>query len=253
MGRIGILAYGIVAYLTFFVTFLYAIGFVGGHWVPKAIDDGAVGSPLVATLVNITLLGAFAIQHVIMARPRFKDWVTRYIPRAIERSTFVLAASGILLATFALWRPMPDVVWDIQHPALRMGVWAIHFLGFGIVLYSSFLIDHFDLFGLRQVALHFRNAPYTDKPFMARSLYRLVRHPLMLGFLLAFWAAPTMSLGHLLFALVTTAYIHFGTMIEERDLVGQHGQAYVDYRRRTNAFIPLPKIGAAAPAMQPKV
>lgn len=247
MTRVIYFVYGVVAYAAFFVTITYAIGFVANVGVPKGIDDGIVGESLQgAAIVNVLLLAAFAVQHAIMARPAFKRWWTQYVPQPIERSTFVLIASGILLVAFWQWRPMPDIVWDIEQPIVRGALWGVYCAGWAMVFYASFLIDHFDLFGLRQVFLHLRGLPYSQRPFMERSVYKLVRHPLMLGFLMAFWAAPTMSLGRLLFAAVTTAYIFLGTRIEERDLVRLHGQEYQRYRQRTAMFFPgLPPRRAA--------
>ena len=239
MKRSLIFAYGLLAYAAFLVTILYAIGFVGNFVVPKSIDTGETGPIWLAVLINVGFLGLFAIQHTIMARPAFKRWWTRIIPAAAERSTFVLIASAILLMMFWQWRPISTVVWNVDTPALRFALIAVSMVGWAIVLYSSFLIDHFDLFGLRQVVLHLRGREYGQKPFTERSLYRMVRHPLMLGFLIAFWATPTMTAGHLLFALVTTGYILIGTRIEERDLVGHLGEAYVEYRRRTPMLVPL--------------
>jgi len=241
MQRTVIFIYGLVCYLFFFATFYYAIGFVTGLVVPKAINDGTPGPAWQAVLINVAFLSLFAIQHTIMARPGFKRWWTQIIPPPMERSTFVLVATAILAAMMYFWRPIPDVIWNVEQPVVRGLLTAISLLGFAIVLYASFLIDHFDLFGLRQVILHLRGREYTQRPFMERSLYRIVRHPLMLGFLIAFWVTPTMTLGHLLFAGVTTGYILFGTWIEERDLVKQHGEAYLSYRRRVRGLVPIPK------------
>lgn len=238
MSRKLILAYGIAVYALFFATFLYAFGFIGSLIVPKGINDGEPGAFWPSLVLNASFLLLFAIQHVVMARPAFKDWFTRFIPRPAERSTFVLAACAILILMFWLWRPLPEVVWQVQSDWLVLLLRGAFLLGMAIVLYSSFLIDHFDLFGLRQVVLHALGKPYTQKPFVVRSLYRHVRHPLMVGFLLAFWATPVMTEGHLLFALLTTGYILVGTRIEERDLVRQHGESYLAYRRTTPGLIP---------------
>jgi protein-S-isoprenylcysteine O-methyltransferase Ste14 len=245
-GRIAIFLYGAVAYSIFFGTFLYAIGFVENLGVPKSIDGGEQGPVLRAVVVNLSILGLFAVQHMIMARPGFKRWWTRIIPEAMERSTFVLLASLILILLFWQWRPINAVVWEVGHPVARALLLTLSLAGFAIVLYSSALIDHFDLFGLRQVWLHLRRRAYAQHPFMERSLYRLVRHPLMLGFLIAFWSAPTMTVGHLLFALGTTGYILIGTRMEERDLVALHGEEYEAYRRRTAMLVPWPKRGGEA-------
>ncbi|MCP3903599.1 MAG: isoprenylcysteine carboxylmethyltransferase family protein [Planctomycetes bacterium] len=240
MSRILMFLYGLVAYALFFVTILYAIGFVTGLVVPKTLHTGVAAGLGEAIGVNVALLALFAVQHLIMARPAFKEWWAQFVPRPIERSTFVIFASSILLLTFWQWRPMPEIVWEVGSPALRSVLIGVSLLGFGIVFYSSFLIDHFDLFGLRQVYLHLRRREGVNHKFMERSLYRLVRHPLMLGFLIAFWSAPTMTQGHLLFAAVTTAYIIVGTKVEERDLVRYLGDDYLAYRKRTPALMPLP-------------
>lgn len=239
--RLFVLFYGVFAYLLFFATFLYAIGFVGNWVVPKSIDSGESSSTWAALAINLALLGLFAVQHTIMARPRFKAWLTRFIPKAMERSTFVLASSLCLVLLFWLWQPMPNKIWDVQQPVARGALVALSLIGWGIVLYGSFLIDHFDLFGLRQVALHAAGKPYTSPRFIERSLYKLVRHPLMLGFIIAFWFTPTMTVGHLLFAVLTTGYIIIGIQFEERDLAAAHGDQYLDYRRRVPALLPIPK------------
>jgi protein-S-isoprenylcysteine O-methyltransferase Ste14 len=238
MTRTAVFVYGSVCYLLFLGTFLYAIGFVANWIVPKSIDTGEVGPRGAAILVNVLLLGLFAVQHTIMARPAFKAWWTRIIPAAAERSTFVLASCACLCLMFWQWRPMPEIIWDPQYPVVRGVLYGLCALGFGIVLYSTMLIDHFDLFGLRQVVLHVRKKDYTHPPFMERSLYRLIRHPLMLGFIIAFWATPTMTAGHLLFAIVTTGYMLFGIQVEERDLVRFLGDDYNQYRKRTPMLLP---------------
>jgi protein-S-isoprenylcysteine O-methyltransferase Ste14 len=239
MARTAALIYGLVAYAFFFVTFCYAIGFVEGLVVPKSIDSGAVGPIGKSVVVNVLLLGLFGLQHSIMARPQFKNWWCRFVPPPVERSTFVLLATAILALLMWQWRPMPEPVWHIQTPALRTLLYAISFGGWLLVLYATFAIDHFDLFGLRQVWLYFTGKEYHHRPFMERSVYRLVRHPLMLGFIVAFWSAPTMSQGRLLFAIVTTAYILVAIQIEERDLLNILGEPYRDYRRRTPMLIPI--------------
>ena len=241
MTRWAILIYGILAYIAFLATFLYAIGFLEGVVVPKDINTGKQGPLGWAILINVALLGLFAVQHSIMARPAFKAWWTKIVHPAIERSTFVLATCVCLALLFWLWRPMTGVIWETDQPVLRTMLIALSLAGWGIVLYSSFLIDHFDLFGLRQVVLHFRGREYAHGPFMERSLYKLVRHPLMTGFIIAFWATPLMTAGHLLFAAVTTAYIILlGIRLEERNLVSILGEDYLRYRRRTPMLIPRP-------------
>jgi len=241
MTRNFVLIYGIIAYLGFLFTILYAIGFVGNWVVPKAIDTGIEGPIGQAILINVVLLSLFAVQHTIMARPAFKAWWTKIIPEPIERSTFVLAANLLLLLLFWQWRPMPIEIWRIDQPVISLLLQGLSLVGWAMVFYSSFLIDHFDLFGLRQVILHFRGKDYAHPSFAVRSLYRWIRHPLMAGFLVAFWFTPTMTQGHLLFALVTTGYIFFGICVEERDLVKVLGEDYAKYRQRTAMIFPLPK------------
>jgi protein-S-isoprenylcysteine O-methyltransferase Ste14 len=235
------LVYGVACYLLFFVTFLYAVGFVGGFVVPKHIDSGAPAPVVVALIVNLVLLGIFAIQHSVMARPGFKRWWTRYVPVPIERSTYVLFSSLALILLFWQWRAMPGVIWDVQIAAGQAALWALFWLGWGIVLVSTFLISHFDLFGLRQVWLHYRAREYAPVGFRKVFLYRFVRHPIMLGFIVAFWAAPHMTVGHLLFAAATTAYIFIALHFEERDLMAHLGTVYVEYRREVSMIFPLPR------------
>src|ERR1041384_1007498 len=243
MGRIISFVYGVVSYLVFFVTFLYAIGFVGNLLVPKSIDTGVPASFGRALLVNAVLLGIFALQHSIMARPGFKRWWTRFVPQPIERSTYVLLSSLALILLFWQWQPMPRVLWSVENPAVRLGLWVLFFLGWAMVLTSTFLINHFDLFGLRQVYLYQRRQEYSNIGFKTPFLYRFVRHPLLLGFIIAFWATPRMTVGHLIFALATTAYMLIAIQLEERDLVSYHGAAYEDYRRKVSMLLPTPKKG----------
>ncbi|HWQ52299.1 MAG TPA: isoprenylcysteine carboxylmethyltransferase family protein [Bryobacteraceae bacterium] len=241
MKKTMVLAYGIFAYAVFFVTFLYAMGFVANMAVPKSIDSGETGPVLAAVLINSLLLGSFAVQHTIMARRSFKKWVTRYIPAAVERSTFVLVASAILAITFWQWRPMTGIVWRVEGEEARLVLNVIYWFGWFLVLFSSFLINHFDLFGLRQVYLEFRNRPVQPLVFRMTGLYKLVRHPLLLGFLIAFWSAPVMTEGRLLFATLTTAYILVGIRFEERDLEHTHGEVYREYQRNVPMLIPYRK------------
>jgi protein-S-isoprenylcysteine O-methyltransferase Ste14 len=241
MAKLAVVTYGLVAYAWFVATFLYAIGFVGNWVVPKGIDDGEAG-PLGSSVVcNLLLLGLFGVQHSIMARPGFKRWWVRIVPVAIERSTFVLITNALLCLLFWRWRPITGEVWRVDAEWARYALSGLSLAGFALVLYSSFVIDHFDLFGLRQVYLYATGKPYSHPPFAARSVYRWVRHPLMLGFLIAFWATPVMSSGHLLFAAVTTAYILVAIQIEERDLLAILGEDYRAYRQRTPMLIPIPR------------
>jgi protein-S-isoprenylcysteine O-methyltransferase Ste14 len=235
------LFYGVVAYLGFFASILYMIGFVGGFLVPKDIDDGTAGPLGMAILVNVCLVLAFAVQHTVMARPSFKRWWTQYVPKPVERSTFVLASSAVLAMTFWLWQPIPGAVWNVENPAGWWTLQGLFALGWFLVFYSSFLINHFDLFGLRQVFLYFRSKSYTPVPVKVVSLYKLVRNPLMLGFLIAMWAAPVMTAGHLLFTISMTVYILIGIQFEERTLAKELGAEYAAYRARTPMLIPVPK------------
>jgi protein-S-isoprenylcysteine O-methyltransferase Ste14 len=242
MRRIGIFVYGVVAYACFFGTFLYAIGFVGGFGVPHAIDSAADGRLGVALLVDVLLLGLFASQHSIMARPAFKRWWTRIVPAPAERSTYVLASSLALLLLFWQWRPIGGVVWQVESPLGRTLLYATFAAGWLTVLCTTFLIDHFDLFGLRQVWLHLRGRPYRPLGFVTPGPYRHVRHPLYVGWLLAFWSTPTMTAAHLLFAVITTAYILVAIRLEERDLADIHGERYEEYRRDVPMLVPRVRV-----------
>jgi protein-S-isoprenylcysteine O-methyltransferase Ste14 len=242
MNRWLFLVYGLIAYLLFFGAIVYGIAFVGDFAVPKTVDRPADATPVAtAVLINVLLLGAFAVQHNVMARPRFKEWWAQIVPGPIERSTFVAAASLILFLLYWQWRPIEGHLWLVENGAQRGLMWALYAIGWIVVFYSTFVIDHFELFGLKQVYRHFRGEEFRPAPFSERSLYRWVRHPLMLGFIVAFWAAPTMTWGRLLFAGVTTAWILISIQIEERDLVAFLGEPYHHYRRRTPMVLPWPR------------
>jgi protein-S-isoprenylcysteine O-methyltransferase Ste14 len=243
MNRIAAFAYGAIAYALFLATFLYAIGFVANVVVPKSIDSGPAAPPVAALAINLALLSLFAVQHSGMARQGFKKWWTRIIPEPIERSTFVLATCLVLGLLFWQWRPMTSVVWDVPCVTGKLFLHAVSGFGWLMVLVATFLINHFDLFGLRQVFLHLRSRAAAPVEFRTPWLYRLVRHPLYLGFLLAFWSTPHMSVGHLLFAMVTTGYILVAIQLEERDLVRHFGSAYAEYRERVPMLLPRPARG----------
>lgn len=258
MSRQLALLYGIACYAVFLITFLYAIAFVAGFGVPKHIDNGPSVAFSTALAINLALLGLFAVQHSGMARPGFKRWWTRFIPEPIERSTYVLLSSLALIVLFWLWRPLPQVVWHVEADAARLALYGLSALGWLMVLTGTFMINHFDLFGLKQVWQYSRGtSQHGGQPFVTRAFYRIVRHPLMLGFLIAFWATPTMTIGHLLFALATTGYILIAVkFLEERDLVAALGDDYRDYQRRVPMLLPWPKPrvseqGAALPPVPP--
>ena len=239
--RVAFFAYGLVCYAVFFGTFLYAIGFIGGFAVPTKLD-GAPRMPLApAIAIDAGLLALFAVQHSVMARRWFKERWTRVVPPALERSTYVLFSSVALIALFAFWQPLGGVIWNVTDPVGRAVLYAMFAFGFGIVLVTTFMINHFDLFGLRQVWLFFRGRPYTRLLFGTPLFYRYVRHPLYVGWFFAFWATPTMTFAHLLFAVATTAYILVAIQFEERDLVHEFGGSYEEYRRRVPMLVPFTK------------
>jgi protein-S-isoprenylcysteine O-methyltransferase Ste14 len=249
--RVLFCAYGVAAYVIFLCTFLYAVGFVSGFGVPKVLDAPADGPLGQALLVDTGLLALFAVQHSVMARRWFKAWWTRLVPWAIERSTYVLFASLALIVLFWQWRPLGLPVWTVEEPVFRVVLWTLAALGWIQVLVTTFLINHFDLFGLRQVSLHLMGRPYTKVRLATPVPYRVVRHPLYLGFLVAFWSTPTMTAGHLFFAVMTTGYILVAIQFEERDLVHEHGPAYERYRRTVPMILPGAKRRAALPAASP--
>lgn len=240
--RHAALAYGLVCYVLFLGAFLYAIGFVGDLLVPKSINVPVTDATWQRALIlDAVLLLLFAVPHSVMARPAFKARWTNIVPLPLERSTYVLVSSLLLIALYWWWIPIPSVIWEIGIPALRTVVWALFWAGWLLALVSTFLIDHFDLFGLRQVYLHWLGRPYEPIPFRTPLLYRWVRHPLILGFLIAFWAAPTMTGGRLLFAVATTAYCLVALQLEERDLIRYYGEKYVGYQRQVRMLVPLPR------------
>jgi len=251
MKRITVFLYGVVSYALFFGTFLYAAGFVGNFLVPRTIDAEPQMSFWPALAINLLLLGAFAVQHSVMARPAFKKWLTRFIPKAAERSTYVLLSSLILIALFVHWQPLGGIVWSMDNVIGRGLLYALFAFGWGLVLVATLQINHFDLFGLRQVWLYLRGRKYTPLPFKTPGLYKYIRHPLYVGWFVAFWATPTMTGTHLVFAVVTTAYILFAIRLEEKDLAVAHPE-YADYRRQVPMLVPsASKHYASNPPAQP--
>jgi len=239
MGRVMAFVFGLVAYLVFFATFLYAVGFVTNLVVPKTIDTGASAPVGEAVVVDVLLLSLFAVQHSLMARKPFKRWWGQFVPTSIERSTYVLFASLALILVFWQWRPIPTILWQATDPTMVLAVMGLSLFGWFIVLISTFLINHFELFGLHQVVMNLAGRELANPRFKTPALYRVVRHPIYLGFIIAFWAAPAMTAGHLLFAVVTTAYILIGIYLEERDLIDLFGDEYLQYRRRVGMLVPL--------------
>ena len=240
MSRLLIFVYGVVCYAVFVVTFLYAVGFIGNFWVPKSIDSIRDVPLMTALPINLVLLALFAVQHSVMARPAFKRWWTRIVPESAERSTYTLLSSLALIVLFAFWQPMGGLVWKVASPIGQSVLYGAFAFGCGLLLLSTFQINHFDLFGLRQVWLQLFDEPYRPVPFRTPVLYRYVRHPLYVGWLFTFWATPLMTVAHLVFAIVTSAYILVAIRFEERDLIAEHPE-YEDYRRRVPMLVPFMK------------
>ncbi|HVH86314.1 MAG TPA: isoprenylcysteine carboxylmethyltransferase family protein [Terriglobales bacterium] len=244
MKRTLALVYGVLAYAFFFGTFLYAIGFLGNVGVPKSIDNGSSTAKTVALGIDLVLLGIFAVQHSVMARKGFKQQWTRIVASYVERSTYVVAASAALALLLWQWRPLPGRIWDVRGTALGSVLNVTFWIGWGILLLSTFLVNHFELFGLAQVWTYFRGAQFHSPEFKTPALYNVVRHPIYLGFVVAFWSAPLMTVGHLLFAIATTGYILVGIYFEEKDLIASFGDKYRDYRNRVPMHVPFLKVGS---------
>jgi protein-S-isoprenylcysteine O-methyltransferase Ste14 len=238
MKRVAVFLYGVLSYALFFLTFLYALAFIGNFYVSRSMDSAARVPFWQALLTDALLLGVFAVQHSVMARPAFKPMLTRLIPEAAERSTYVLFSSVLLLALFTYWQPIGGVIWNLENPALRLAVNLLLGFGFSLVFVNTLLINHFDLFGLRQVWLYLIERPYTHPEFRTPLFYKYVRHPLYVGWFIAFWATPTMTGAHLLFAIMTSAYMLMAIRWEERDLVTLHGEHYENYRRQVPKLVP---------------
>lgn len=242
MKKLIVFIYGVIAYLVFLVAFLYMIGFVGNFIVPKSINSGTDSAFLPALLVNLLLISLFALQHTIMARPAFKKWLTSIISPAIERSTFVLIASLLLILLYWKWQPLTQVVWHFENEIIAMLITGVFFFGWLVVFLSTFMINHFELFGLKQIVENFKNKQPQSPTFQVNFFYKIVRHPIMLGFIIAFWATPLMTVGHLLFAIITTGYILIAVKyLEEKDLRDSIGKKYEEYQKEVPMFIPFTK------------
>jgi protein-S-isoprenylcysteine O-methyltransferase Ste14 len=240
MGRITAFIYGAATYLLMFVTFLYLFAFLANLWVPKGVDDGAVAPFALALAINIGLIILFGVQHSVMARPGFKKWWTRIVPKPIERSTYVLISTLLFILLFWAWQPMTAIVWNVSAPWAQAAVWSMFVLGIVLLFASTFVINHFDLFGLRQIWLNLTEKPYSYLKFKVTFFYKFVRHPLYVGWFMIFWATPQMTIGHLLLALGMSAYILIAIRYEERDLVKFHGETYREYQRKVPMLIPQP-------------
>jgi protein-S-isoprenylcysteine O-methyltransferase Ste14 len=238
MARFTAFIYGVATYALMFLTFLYLFAFLADFQVPKTIDSGATLSPLLAALINLALITAFTVPHSFMARPAFKEWWTRFVPKPIERTTYVLVSTLLMILLFWQWQPMPQVIWQFEAAWAQALSWGLFALGIVVLFAATFVIDHFDLFGLRQVTLNLKQKPYTYHPFKVTYFYKFVRHPIYVGWFLIFWATPTMTLGHLLTALGMSSYMLIAIAYEERDLLKFHGEAYANYRRRVPMLIP---------------
>jgi len=238
MGRLIALLYGVVTYLVMFVTFLYLFGFLANMFVPKGVDDGAIVSTTVAMAINIGLILLFGLSHSIMARPGFKAWWTSFVPKSVERTTYVLVATLVMILLLWQWRPMTDVIWQANATWLQGSIWTLYLVGIVLLFASTFVIDHFDLFGLRQVVLNLLKKPYVPLNFKVTFFYKFVRHPLYVGWFLIFWATPMMTFGHLLLAIGMSAYILIAIRYEERDMVGYFGETYKAYQSKVPMLIP---------------
>ncbi|MGZ3497629.1 MAG: methanethiol S-methyltransferase [Vulcanimicrobiaceae bacterium] len=240
MSKLLMLGFGAFAYAVFLISLLWAVAFLGNFWLPLTADSPPRSGPLFAVLVDLGILGLFAVQHTIMARPHFKQGWTSIVPSPIERSIFVLTASLILIFLFVAWQPIAGLIWN-AHGALRIAIYALYAFGWIFAIAATFQINHWDLFGLRQVLVPLTSVTHEELGLRTPFMYRIVRHPLMLGLLIAFWTSPIMTVGHLLFSLASTAYIVVGTWFEERDLVKEFGNDYITYRAQTPGLIPFPR------------
>lgn len=239
MKRIFFPIFAVACYAAFFASFLYTVGFLANFGVPKSVDSDPTSGPWIAALINLGVLGVFGLQHSIMARPAFKRWWTRIVPAPIERAVYVLASVAAVALVYWAWQPMAGMVWQVEHEAARGALWALYLGGYGVIFVSTVLLNHFDLFGLRQAFIAAAGREYTDLPFQTPAFYKVVRHPLYVGWFMVFWFTPDMSVGHLLFAGVCSAYIFVALIFEERDLVAHFGDTYRSYREEVPALVPF--------------